>query len=867
MRFLALAGILTTTALVASVHAADRQRDFDIPPQDLGTAIEQFIEQGGIDLLYDSAVIRGKTTAGVSGRMTLERAVETLLRDSGLRHIFTAPRTVALQPAAPSTDRDRQNEIRSGSALPRLRMPPMAVIATRDAIDVGLAPAAVSVIGADQLDLHHATTLDQALRAVPGTFARRSRGLMDTNGSISFRGFPGQRRTMVMVDGLPLNDIYSAEVNLAGIDLNTVERIEVARGPFSSLYGGNAMSGVINVVTAPIDDSGATLSVGYGDAWHRRQAAENLFDSAFNARLKISDALGLSANYRYRVTDGYPSWHITRPWRSAAGTPAGPDIPAGIGGAIDTVSSSGAPISIVGDGGYNGYRDATLSLKAVYRLAAQDTLVLNHTRSANRYAYGERNSLLRDTNGNAVFGFAPGPTASGATSTALDESAFLAGAPGGMEQRTYGASYLHGHGGVSGKLILGYVDADRNWFVTASLRPRPGTEGIYAPSTRDGGRGLLSQSWSSHGLVDYQITLPLAGGHALTAGASLLRGEASNEEIALRNWRDTRTRGELRSRAEGTIQNSAIFIQDQWHIDARITAYLGLRHDRWQARDGQAYSFATVADAAGGFNDIDLSFPRRSVGQTSPRAALVYQHNAHTSYRASIGYAFRPPSVFELYRTWFSSTSGTEFRSNPALTPETSRSWEIGLDHTFANGINLAAAYFDNAMDDFIYRLTVTGDAPVSTFHNAARASSRGVEIGLKGDIGALGWRANYTYTDAVIDAFPLAADPSLIEGKRIVQFPKQLANLGLDWRHRRFTLGALVHYSDERYSTDANTDVVRGVFGSYDSPTLVDVKLSYRASDTVRLSLAVDNLFDEEWYDFYRAPGRSWFAQVSIGI
>lgn len=57
----------------------------------------------------------------------------------------------------------------------------------------------------------------------------------------------------------------------------------------------------------------------------------------------------------------------------------------------------------------------------------------------------------------------------------------------------------------------------------------------------------------------------------------------------------------------------------------------------------------------------------------------------------------------------------------------------------------------------------------------------------------------------------------------------------------------------------------MRGVFGSYDSPTLVDAQLGWQAAERVRLSLAIDNLFDREWYDFYRAPGRSWFARVTV--
>lgn len=188
------------------------------------------------------------------------------------------------------------------------------------------------------------------------------------------------------------------------------------------------------------------------------------------------------------------------------------------------------------------------------------------------------------------------------------------------------------------------------------------------------------------------------------------------------------------------------------------------------------------------------------------------------------------------------------------------------MDHQLSGGLQFSATWFHNEMKNFIYRMTVLELSPVSTFHNAARASSRGIELSLSGRLGqSIDWYANYTWTDAVIDEFRFAQDRSLIEGKQIVQFPKQLANLGLRWQRNRLSAGGVIRYSDERYNTDANTDVVKGVFGSYDSPTLVDVDFAWQVTPELQLALAVENLFDREWYDFYRAPGRSWLLQMTV--
>ena len=57
----------------------------------------------------------------------------------------------------------------------------------------------------------------------------------------------------MLLDGQPLNDSYYGTVNWTMLPVGEFERVEVARGPFSSLYGGNAMGGVINLITRRAD--------------------------------------------------------------------------------------------------------------------------------------------------------------------------------------------------------------------------------------------------------------------------------------------------------------------------------------------------------------------------------------------------------------------------------------------------------------------------------------------------------------------------------------------------------------------------------------------------------------------------------------
>lgn len=118
----------------------------------------------------------------------------------------------------------------------------------------GEAPSWVSIVTAEQIARYGFRTLDQVLRTLTGFYATYDRNYT----YLGVRGFaqPGDynSRILVLVDGHRLNDaVYDGA--LAGtdfsLDLELVERIEVIRGPSSSLYGTSAFFAVVNVITRP----------------------------------------------------------------------------------------------------------------------------------------------------------------------------------------------------------------------------------------------------------------------------------------------------------------------------------------------------------------------------------------------------------------------------------------------------------------------------------------------------------------------------------------------------------------------------------------------------------------------------------------
>jgi len=122
-------------------------------------------------------------------------------------------------------------------------------------------PAAVSVITADDIRQMSARSVPEALRMVPGIQVSRSTG---NNWAVSSRGFHGSfsNKLLVMIDGRSIYSPLFAGVfwDAVDINMNDIERIEVIRGPGSTVWGANAVNGVINIITkAPVDMSGTDV--------------------------------------------------------------------------------------------------------------------------------------------------------------------------------------------------------------------------------------------------------------------------------------------------------------------------------------------------------------------------------------------------------------------------------------------------------------------------------------------------------------------------------------------------------------------------------------------------------------------------------
>jgi len=162
-------------------------------------------------------------------------------------------------------------------------------ISTNTQKTLSRAPAVVSLITAEDIKNAGATNLTEALQGVPGVYIRTN--LFGFRPWVYVRG-SGSANVLLMVNGAPIKEFISSSGQYwKGLPVSMIERIEIIRGPGSALYGSDASSGVINVITktaGKINQSEAGVRVGSFDSqttWLQHGTSWNGFDINFTAEL------------------------------------------------------------------------------------------------------------------------------------------------------------------------------------------------------------------------------------------------------------------------------------------------------------------------------------------------------------------------------------------------------------------------------------------------------------------------------------------------------------------------------------------------------------------------------------------------------
>jgi len=170
-------------------------------------------------------------------------------------------------------------------------------LATGSRQPISRAPAVTSVITSQDIEAMGATDLDQALANVPGLHVSMS--YLTSSPIYSFRGIATQQnpQVLMLVNGIPITNVFWGNRGLVwgGMPLENVARIEVIRGPGSALYGADAFSGVINIITKTSTQIRGTEyglragSFNTKDAWIQHGGKLGALDAAFYLRAGNTD--------------------------------------------------------------------------------------------------------------------------------------------------------------------------------------------------------------------------------------------------------------------------------------------------------------------------------------------------------------------------------------------------------------------------------------------------------------------------------------------------------------------------------------------------------------------------------------------------
>ena len=705
----------------------------------------------------------------------------------------------------------------------------VVVTATRSAVLLSDAPAAVTVATRQDIDDRNVSRISDALSKAPGLFLGRAENgqVQSFEGGFSLRGMD-TRRTLVLLDGLqPLQNANSQGVNWLTVFTDDVERVEVVPGAFASLYGSHAMGGVINIISKRADAPELTLRAkrGFGDAAGT--------DGSIYLRTRLAGGLGLAAGFSHADREGHASELIVRtPVAGAAGRP--------VVGAVPTTTREGLPAYIVGDRGRQPWRQSHAMARLGYELSPQSRLSAGVAWAEAVQGWQPFDTYLRD----AATGV---PVASGTLGIdgrriTLAEAQFVGSTPLVESSRRLFAGY-EGEMAPELRLKLDVARIEREFSFPT----------VGASSSFDSGPGTLSSAPNQGLDATATLSFPLGERHALVAGLSLHRDTVQRRSHALANWRDLDSATALNSGYDGRSTTTSVFAQDEIRASDELSLYAGARLDRWQT-SGRFFQETAPASRQ--------AYAERSRTSFNPKLSAVWQPGgpgARSTWRASWGRSFRAPSNLDLYsttvqRSTVSPTGLLTIQSDPQLQPERGTSWEAGGVWRAHERLKLTGTLYETRLSDLIYSRQV--DPSLTQRINAGQARVRGIE----GAVAArpLRWLEISSHL-SLIDSEILdnSADPGSV-GKRLTQVPRKLAYLGVSATQGAWNGVLEARYSGQTFITARNTDTVQGVPTSNDAYTHVNMKLGWRASTALRVNLAVNNLFNATIYQFSRLPRRN---------
>lgn len=399
----------------------------------------------------------------------------------------------------------------------------MVVSATRSEKKLLDTAASVSVITDKDLNKMHINNLDEAFVKIPGVYVGRLSGIGSTTSQTVMRGVNAANSVAVLVDGVQVNDSYNGSVTWSAIPVDMVKRVEVLRGPASVLYGGNALAGVINIITKDVDKTSVNLKLSYG--------SNNTQNHSLYVAGKASDKLDFNVNYEKKKTDGY----ITDPVLSSKA----------VFGAETTTTNTGAKRWIIGNKGKRQWDENTVGVGFKYHFDESKSLALDFTKNEYEYSYSAPTSYFGDD--------------------IIKKAGTYFSTPGEKASNKYNMTYNDSENGW--KAVVGYSDQYKQHDTSISK-----ATDSSKPNTRFS--------------FDLQKNQTISANNNAVFGLNYRKDEMDATVYKLADKFHSDSKIAVDSMASGTNKSFSAYVMDEHKFSDRWTATAGLRYDKWST-DGR----------------------------------------------------------------------------------------------------------------------------------------------------------------------------------------------------------------------------------------------------------------------------------------
>ncbi len=726
----------------------------------------------------------------------------------------------------------------------------------------------------------------------------RERFIGDVNGGLAIRsyGVNSSAQTIVYADGLLLSNFLNNSCcpgpRWGLVPQTAIDRVDVMYGPFSALYPGNSVGGVVLMTTHMPDKFEAHAQLdAFGENFELYGTDKNFMGGHVAATIgnKINDfSFWLSAD---RLDNHSHPTDFTAATLRKSSDPA--VVTSGAGRNTTVVTGAYFDNDIA-----NKPRVTTAAISADHtvkddvtmKLAYDFTPTVRATYTFNVWQNTSDKSIdsyIKDAAGNTVYG---------TSAVATDSFRFVR--INGKDYNLTAPSISHTDSeyhmhGLSLKTNSG---GTWDWEANASYfnqnkditRASSGNSGLTSSTEATTGTITIGDGTGWHNLDlrgDWRSDGNLKSRHQVSFGFHTDTYTTKTDQynlVAGTNWQVS-SAGALKTNARGETSTDAIYIQDAWQISPRVKLVVGGREEKWTASKGSNY-----ADGA------TKTYEDKTVYAFSPKASVSFQASDNWSLKSAYGRGVRFPTVNELFKSvgitaigssttltsaeilaaGFPAPYNVPLTNNTNLKPETADSWELTAERYLQNGIWRTSLFGEEKRDALISQTDITTlpGYSFSTVINVDKVRTYGIETALQTSDALINGldvsgSAAYIHTRIVSDA----AD-SRLEGSQLPLIPVWRASASATYHASdklSYSLG--YRFSGRQHSgtivpaTQLYPDPNPGVYGGRSNFNVFDAKALYKFTKQWSASVGIDNITNEKYYTLYPYAQRTLFAGLKF--